>query len=30
MATDALRDQLHNLEQAQREQRQQVDEALKR
>jgi len=30
MATDALRDQLHNLEQSQREQRQQVDEALKR
>lgn len=30
MATDALKDQLHNLEQAQREQQQQVDEALKR
>lgn len=30
LATDGLRDQLHNLEQAQREQQQQVDEALKR
>lgn len=30
VATDGLRDQLQNLEQAQREQRQQVDEALKR
>ncbi len=30
LATDGLRDQMHNLEQAQREQRQQVDEALRR
>jgi len=30
LATDGLRDQLQNLEQAQREQQQQVDEALKR
>jgi hypothetical protein len=30
LATDGLRDQLQNLEQAQREQRQQIDESLKR
>ena len=30
LATDGLRDQLQNLEQAQREQRQQIDENLKR